>query len=63
MAEAFFDTSNLINNASDVPNLSICSDLSQMFYGARSIGSAIETGNWNWDTSQVTDMNSMFRHW
>ncbi|MBL4712563.1 MAG: BspA family leucine-rich repeat surface protein, partial [Gammaproteobacteria bacterium] len=60
MREAFRYASNLVNNAADTPNLSVCSDLTGMFNGASLIGSSSETSNWNWNTSNISDMDSMF---
>jgi uncharacterized repeat protein (TIGR01451 family) len=60
MKNAFKSTRNLVINATDTPNLSACSDLSNMFNGAESIGSASELGNWNWDVSNISDMSAMF---
>ncbi len=60
MDSAFEGTSNLINKASDIPNLSNVVTLLQMFFQASSIGSPLDTGNWNWDISNVTAFGSMF---
>ncbi|MBL4712565.1 MAG: BspA family leucine-rich repeat surface protein, partial [Gammaproteobacteria bacterium] len=61
MESAFFNASNLINNAEDTPNLSMSSDLSYMFWGASLIGSPYERGNWNWNTSHIFEMSNMFK--
>ncbi|GAA4943149.1 hypothetical protein GCM10023314_15290 [Algibacter agarivorans] len=58
MNQAFKGCSNLVINALDVPNLSNVTDMSQMFFGATSLGGG--TGNWNWDTSTITTMENMF---
>ena len=62
MSKAFAGTSNLINTASDTPDLSNVNSLLQMFYQASSIGSPLDTGNWNWDTSAIQSFSSMFDH-
>jgi surface protein len=58
MYNAFFNCENLIIPAKDTPDLSDCSNCSSMFYNAQKI--SIADGNWNWDTSNVTDMSNMF---
>ncbi len=57
MGSAFYGASNLEYNASDVPDLSGVTDMSQMFYGASSFNGDLS----GWDVSTVTDMNEMFR--
>ncbi len=57
---AFYEAENLIINASDVPNLSACKNISFMFYGAKSVGGITETSNWNWDTSTINNFSSLF---
>jgi len=56
MRGAFFGCENLIYNASDVPDLSRVSDLSDMFYNAEDFDGAIG----NWDVSTITNMEGMF---
>ncbi|MFI1770149.1 BspA family leucine-rich repeat surface protein, partial [Thalassobellus citreus] len=58
MAGAFATCGNLVVNASDTPNLSNVTDMGQMFMSATSLGGG--SGNWNWDTSNVLLMNSLF---
>jgi gliding motility-associated-like protein len=58
MAGAFATCGNLVINASDTPNLTNVTDMGQMFMSATSLGGG--TGNWNWDTSNVLLMNSLF---
>ncbi len=60
MERSFYGASNLVNNAIDTPDLSIVSSLSSMFRNCGSIGAAIETSNWDWDTSNVSLFNHMF---
>ncbi|MBL4712564.1 MAG: BspA family leucine-rich repeat surface protein [Gammaproteobacteria bacterium] len=60
MQRAFMQAINLINNAPDIPNLSICPNLSEVFRNARLVGSPSETGNWNWNTSNISEMGGMF---
>ncbi|WP_115816834.1 BspA family leucine-rich repeat surface protein, partial [Winogradskyella eximia] len=58
MGYAFSGCRFLVVNATDVPNLSNVTDTSYMFYQAKDLGDG--TGNWNWDTSTITDMSLMF---
>ncbi|MBC3846152.1 BspA family leucine-rich repeat surface protein, partial [Winogradskyella echinorum] len=58
MSYAFSGCRFLVVNATDVPNLSNVTDTSFMFYQAKDLGGG--TGNWNWDTSTITDMSLMF---
>ncbi|WP_282030859.1 BspA family leucine-rich repeat surface protein [Winogradskyella eximia] len=58
MGYAFSGCRFLVINATDVPNLSNVTDTSYMFYQAKDLGGG--TGNWNWDTSTITDMSLMF---
>ncbi|WP_298762790.1 BspA family leucine-rich repeat surface protein [uncultured Polaribacter sp.] len=60
MFKAFEGCSNLVNNALDIPDLSSATSLGRMFRDATSIGDVTETGNWNWDTSNINSMNSLF---
>jgi len=58
MKGAFYDCDNVVFNASDTPNLSHVTDMSNMFE---------ETDNFNedissWDVSHVTNMEYMFYH-
>ena len=63
MSRAFEGCTNLVNNASDTPDLSSCTTLTRMFYKASSIGGATETGNWAWTItpSSITNLSQMFR--
>jgi surface protein len=59
MKKAFSGTSFLKNNASDVPDLSGVTDMSEMFVNS-GIGNGTAT-NWNsWNTSTVIKMNFLF---
>ena len=60
MNRAFEGCSNLVNNATDTPDLSSLTSLQRMFRDATSIGNSL-TGNWSWDASNVENMASMFR--
>ena len=57
MRRAFDDCNNLVINASDIPNLSKVTDMSEMFNGADLVNTELE----NWDVSKVINMESMFR--
>ncbi|HHL32699.1 MAG TPA: BspA family leucine-rich repeat surface protein, partial [Oceanospirillales bacterium] len=56
MVRAFAGCSNLVNLASDTPDLSGSTNLANMFRNA----SQINTGNWLWDTSTITNMQGLF---
>lgn len=57
MASAFAGASSLsVISATDTPNLSSVTDMSNMFYGATNFNSSLN----NWDTSNVTNMREMF---
>lgn len=57
MQDAFRNCSNLIINATDVPDLSQVVSMNYMFYNASSFNQPIN----NWDVSNVTMMRSMFQ--
>ncbi len=57
-ASAFINASNLTITATDVPNLSNVTNLSQMFKGASSLNSDIS----NWDVSTINNMQGMFEN-
>lgn len=57
MSAAFSGCINLRVNASDVPDLSGVTDLSEMFYQATSFNDNIN----NWDVSTITNMARIFR--
>src|SRR5690554_3404454 len=56
MAYAFPGCTNLAGNATDVPDLSLVTDMSSMFFGA----SFFDQDIGGWDVGMVTDMSSMF---
>ena len=56
MNSAFYDANNLMIKATDTPNLSGVTDMSEMFFGASVFNQNI--GGWN--VSMVTNMGSMF---
>ncbi len=58
---AFAGAINLVNNAPDTPDLSQLTSLNSAFSGATSIGASTESGNWNWDTSTITNLTNIFR--
>jgi hypothetical protein len=57
MDSAFEGASNLVINASDIPNLNNVTSLAYMFSGARSMNSNINS----WNVSGVTNFSYMFR--
>jgi len=56
MNGAFFGCENLSYNASDTPDLTLVTDLSDMFNNAKSFNGAIG----NWDVSNITTIEAMF---
>jgi surface protein len=56
MGYAFHSCTNLVINASDVPNLTNVTDMSLMFNGATSLNQDIS----NWNVSTIKKMGSMF---
>ena len=56
MESAFFGCTNLVLNATDVPDLSAVSSMAIMFHSTSSLNQDIS----NWDVSNVTDMRFMF---
>jgi len=56
MEGAFKDCINLTVNATDVPDLSQVTNMSEMFYGASNFNSPVN----NWDVSNVTNMYRLF---
>ncbi|WP_370478075.1 MopE-related protein [Tamlana flava] len=58
MQFAFGGASNLVINATDTPNLTNATSMREMFSNASALGGG--TGNWNWDTSNITDMSFLF---
>jgi len=56
MAQMFEGASNLTSTASDVPNLTGVTDLSQMFFGA----TKATPNTTHWQTDNVTDFSLMF---
>ncbi|MEW7289147.1 BspA family leucine-rich repeat surface protein [Aquimarina sp. 2304DJ70-9] len=60
MASAFYGCDSLVLNATDIPDLSSVTDLSQMF---RRVGSFQDNQNriGSWDVSTITNMSAMFR--
>ena len=61
MSRAFEGCTNLVNNASDVPDLSVATSCQRMFRNASSIGNGLATNWTNWDVSNITNMTQMFR--
>lgn len=59
MANAFYGCNNLQITASDTPNLTVATSLSNMFLNATALTGA--GANWNWNTSNITTMNGMFQ--
>lgn len=58
MSLAFTGCEDLVSNATDMPNLSMVSDMYGMFAYARKFNGDTNFGNWN--VSNVTDMTGMF---
>ncbi|MCS6823926.1 MAG: BspA family leucine-rich repeat surface protein [Cytophagaceae bacterium] len=58
MQGAFFDCSNLNITATDLPNLSNVTDMSNMFRECDKLNGPTNIGNWN--TQNVTNMSHMF---
>lgn len=58
MQSAFYGASNMDLLATDTPNLAGVTNLGRMFVGSSKLIGA--SANWNWDTSSVTNMTSMF---
>ena len=56
MSNAFAGASNMVYNATDTPDLSLVTDMSDMFRSATSFDGDLSS----WDVSSVTDMNDMF---
>ncbi len=56
MAYAFSGARNLVYNATDVPDLSLVTDMNHMFYFAKKFNGNLSA----WDVSGVTDMSYMF---
>ena len=57
MEGAFQGASNMVYNATDEPDLSMVTDMTNMFRGADAFDGNLS----GWDVSQVTDMTNMFR--
>ena len=57
MARAFYGASSMVLNATDSPDLSRMTNMTEMFRGASSFNGNLSA----WDVSSVTDMEHMFR--
>ncbi len=58
MQSAFYGTANMDVVATDTPNLTSATSLSTMFTGTTNLIG--ENASWNWETSSIADMSSMF---
>lgn len=58
MLRAYQGTSNLSMNAIDAPDLSATMQMGAMFDNTGNLGAS--TGDWSWDTSNVTGMTGLF---
>jgi surface protein len=58
MENAFYGCSNLVNNATDAPDLSQVTSMAGMFRNASNFNSDLS----NWDVSTVTDMTNMLNN-
>jgi hypothetical protein len=58
-SQSFFGCSNLEVTASDTPKLSSVTTLNSMFRECTSLTGA--TANWDWDTSNILNMDQLFR--
>jgi len=56
MYHAFYNCENMINNATDVPDLAQVTNMSGMFYNALAFNGDLEP----WDVGNVTNMSQMF---
>lgn len=60
MEGAFYGLLNLVLNTDDIPDLSQCTNLAEMFKLCQNINDGTHL-KWNqWDVSTITDMNGMF---
>ncbi|UOY05335.1 BspA family leucine-rich repeat surface protein [Muricauda sp. SCSIO 64092] len=60
MQGAFWGCSNLEVNATDAPNLGSVTNMVDMFSECASLTGTTATSNWNWNTSNVTNMAWVF---
>jgi len=58
MKAAFKGVANVVITAKDTPDLSLVTDMSEMFYGSTNLEGS--NANWNWDVSTVTTLKSAF---
>jgi surface protein len=58
MYRAFYGCANIVFTATDTPNLSAVTDMSEMFDGAIAFNQSLN----DWDVSNVTNMKAMFRN-
>ncbi|MHA7109002.1 BspA family leucine-rich repeat surface protein, partial [Sunxiuqinia elliptica] len=63
MMSAFRGCTNLVNKATDTPDILAANmTLSRMFEGCSSIGAVDDGANWAWETGNVTHMDNMFHY-
>ncbi|MFK8010730.1 MAG: BspA family leucine-rich repeat surface protein, partial [Marinicellaceae bacterium] len=58
MANAFYGAINLVNEATDVPNLSMATNMTAIFRDSAQVSSG--NANWAWQTSTISNMSGAF---
>ncbi len=60
MAYSFHSCENIEVNATDTPDLSQAESMTSMFWMAKNLTG--DTGNWNWDVSNIKNMSGVFAY-